>query len=341
MKSTLKYRLVLTILLFGILGYSQKTDKVYLNNGDVITGEIKQLDFGKLKFSTNHASTIFIDWNDIRTFKTDKFLDIGFEDGSRIFGSIDSSSDSGQVVIQEMLGSSKVMFMTIVEMTPIKNTFWSRIDGVIEVGGSYTKASDIIQLNGKFNAEYRGKNSLVGYRTSFMATEQTDNSNQKSDLSLYYTRFIGGNWYLKTDLNGSRNTELGLNWRVLYGGSVGHAFIKKVYSRFEGGIGVYYNGENSIDTNTIVSSVESAFSLSFRKLKYETPEVDIYTQLTVYPSLTETGRVRVQYDLQTKFEIVKDFYIGADYYLSYDNKPISETGSTLDYGIIGKVGYSF
>ncbi|MGB0390632.1 MAG: hypothetical protein ACPGD5_03625, partial [Salibacteraceae bacterium] len=162
MKNTLKYRLVLAVLLLGLLGYSQKTDKVYLNNGDVITGEIKQLDFGKLKFSTNHASTIFIDWVDIRTFKTDKFLDIGFEDGSRTFGSIDSSSDSGHVVIQEMLGSSKIMFTTIVEMTPIKNTFWSRIDGVIELGGSYTKASDIIQLNGKFNAEYRGKNSLVG-----------------------------------------------------------------------------------------------------------------------------------------------------------------------------------
>ncbi|MGB0390506.1 MAG: DUF481 domain-containing protein, partial [Salibacteraceae bacterium] len=178
-------------------------------------------------------------------------------------------------------------------------------------------------------------------RTSFMATEQTDNSNQKSDISLYYTRFIGGNWYLKTDLNGSRNTELGLNWRVLYGGSVGHAFIKKVFSRFEGGIGVYYNGENSLDTTLIVSSVESAFTMSFRKLKYDSPKIDIFTQLTIYPSLTESGRVRGQYDFQTNFEIVKDFYIGADFYLSYDNKPISETGATLDYGIVGKIGYSF
>lgn len=331
--------------LFSLLvlnSVAQKTDVVYLFNGDRITGEVKALDFGKLKFKTDHASTIYLDWDDIITLQADKFLEISLTDGTRLFGSIDSCSDSGYVYIQELIGRKKHQLFTIVGITPIKKTFWSRIDGEIELGGSYTKASEVGQITGSFDAEYRGRNFLTGFRSSTIVTSQPEKEiAQKGDVNLYFTRMYNRNWFLTANANAERNTELGLEWRMLYGGAVGHDFVRKVYSRFWGGIGLYYNGEKGLDSTGVTSSIEPAFILSFKKLHYDSPEVDIFTQASIYPSLTESERVRVQYDLNTKFEIVKDFFLGINFYFSYDNKPRTENASKEDYGIVGSIGYSF
>ena len=342
MKSTLRFLVFILAFAFGFKALAQKTDVVYLINGDKITGEIKSMDFGKLKYKTDHSSTIYIEWDDIVTLKSDKFLDISLRDGRRIFASLVESPDTGYVLIQELVGSKPISLQEIVSMVPIKNTFWSRIDGVIELGGNYTKASDVAQVNGKFNAEYRGVKFLTGYRTNAIFTSQPEReTTQKADAYLYYTRFVRGNSFIQASATGSRNTELGLDWRMLYGGSVGHDFLRSVHSRLDGNIGIYYNGEKGLDSATVTSSVEAAFAVSFKKLKYDSPKVDLYTQFTIFPSLTESERVRIQYDLQTKFEIIADFYVGVDYYLSYDNKPRTEDASELDYGIIASIGYNF
>ena len=47
---------------------AQKTDIVTLHNGDKLTGEIKELDHAKLKYSTDDISTIYIEWAKIARF---------------------------------------------------------------------------------------------------------------------------------------------------------------------------------------------------------------------------------------------------------------------------------
>ena len=41
---------------------AQRTDVVELRNGDEITGEIKELARGKLKFKTDDMGTIYVEW---------------------------------------------------------------------------------------------------------------------------------------------------------------------------------------------------------------------------------------------------------------------------------------
>ncbi len=43
---------------------AEKTDVIYLQNGDRITGEINSLFRGKLAFETDHMGTVFIEWDD-------------------------------------------------------------------------------------------------------------------------------------------------------------------------------------------------------------------------------------------------------------------------------------
>ena len=60
-----KYLLSIAPLLLLLSLKAQKTDIVILKNGDRITGEIKELRKGKLKYSTDNISTIYIEWDNI------------------------------------------------------------------------------------------------------------------------------------------------------------------------------------------------------------------------------------------------------------------------------------
>ena len=67
--SLLRLVIFLAMPLFGL---AQKTDKVSLKNGDIVTGEIKTLKLGKLRFDMTGPGIIEIKWEEIVTIKSDK-----------------------------------------------------------------------------------------------------------------------------------------------------------------------------------------------------------------------------------------------------------------------------
>ena len=57
---------LLALLLGSGACQADKTDVVFLKNGDRVTGEVRSLDRGILEFSTDHMGTVYIEWSDIR-----------------------------------------------------------------------------------------------------------------------------------------------------------------------------------------------------------------------------------------------------------------------------------
>ena len=53
--------------------------------------------------------------------------------------------------------------------------------------------------------------------------------------------------------------------------------------------------------------------------RYDYPKTDITTEITVYPSLSDWGRLRSELDISASREIVKDFTVVLSFYDSYDS----------------------
>ncbi len=87
--------------------------------------------------------------------------------------------------------------------------------------------------------------------------------------------------------------------------------------------------------------MELVLGASYDVFRARSPELDLSTSLRVYPSLTESGRVRSEFNLRFRWEMVKDFFWQMDYYDSRDNKPSTEDASNNDYGISTSLGWSF
>ena len=60
----------------------------------------------------------------------------------------------------------------------------------------------------------------------------------------------------------------------------------------------------------------------------------------MYPSLTESGRVRGNLDFALRHELIEDLFIEISIYDSWDRKP-PEDGEKNDYGIVTGLGYTF
>jgi hypothetical protein len=68
---------------------------------------------------------------------------------------------------------------------------------------------------------------------------------------------------------------------------------------------------------------------------------DFTVKLSVYPNLTDQGRVRVEFDAKTRYELFKDFYVGLSLYESYDSRPPTESAAKNDWGMVMSIGYSY
>jgi hypothetical protein len=110
---------------------AQKTDRILLDNNDWITGEIKKLDYAKLSLKTDAAGTIQIKWDRIFQIKSDKFYEISLGRGAKYYGSLDVTEDNEKYKILILTEEREVVvdMNRVVEITPIKNRFWTRIDG--------------------------------------------------------------------------------------------------------------------------------------------------------------------------------------------------------------------
>ena len=105
--------------------------------------------------------------------------------------------------------------------------------------------------------------------------------------------------------------------------------------------GLQFSREKLIDEADETDSVEATFTVKWDWFLFQNPELDWSTALQIIPNLTESGRVRGEFDTALKWEIINDLQWGVSIYSSFDNQPQSSTGSTSDYGVNTTLSYEF
>jgi hypothetical protein len=132
---------LIAIVLSGACWARDKTDVIFMSNGDRLTGEIKQLEHGKLVLSTDAMGQILIEWDDIATI--DSSFDFQFErtDGTRVTGTVAKSPAAKKIVLTNGEQTIEFAHENIVRISQIEDSFWERLKGSFSFGYSFTKAS--------------------------------------------------------------------------------------------------------------------------------------------------------------------------------------------------------
>jgi hypothetical protein len=338
-----KYIIILIagLVLFSVQSVAQKTDTVYLQNGDRITGELKKFEDGLLFLKTDAMQTIEIEYDRIFTVYSAKFFEFRTTSGYRYYGTLLNSPDTGSIQIVLINDTVPKPLWDIVQMTSMKNKFWQKIDGSVDVGLNYTKASDVLQFSFIASATYRAADYSTKLDLSSIVSDQEGDVSRNNDASLGFTYFFEGKWFAVAQTAGQQNTELDLDYRIMIGLGGGYDIVRTNSQRLYAIGGALANRERTIEESLQSTNMELLVGMHYKWFRYRQPKIDITSGFNLYPSMTTWGRVRLEYDLAAKVEVVKDVFVGLTIYDNFDNNPSASSSSKNDWGLITSLGYSF
>ncbi|GMR17051.1 MAG: DUF481 domain-containing protein [Gammaproteobacteria bacterium] len=318
------------------------TDVVTFRNGDRLTGKVKSLERGRLRFKTDATGTIDIEWDEVASLSSNQNIQAETDSGARYFGHIAAAETEGTIVVETSRGPAVLDRDRIVKMTPIDQQGLRDIDLSVSAGYNFANANSVQQFNVGAKASYVTQTRILSATFSSLVSDSKDNDvSQRQALGFSFSRLRSNRWLTNGNLSFDRNDELGINLRTSLGGGGGRILTQSNHSLFilQGGMKV--TRENLIGEPEDKDSLESYAQMTWEWYRYDTPELDWSTNLEIIPSVTEWGRVRAEFDAKLKWEIIGDLYWQLEYYNSYDSEPQSAGASNNDYGIITSVAYDF
>jgi hypothetical protein len=318
-----------------------KTDVLALKNGDRVTCEFKQLSAGKLEVSTDAMGTIYVEWADIVALRSEFYFRVENSKGLRHFGSLGLDEGATELHVRGDEEIASFEMSEVVEIIPLEKGFWQRMEGSLSFGFDFRKSTDVSEITFDWDNLYKTERNLVHTDVGATLTDQSDETTRSAKVTLSYTRLLKRKRSGTVSVEVERDDALDLARRFLGSVGAGVTPVKRNRSilRLEAGLAV--NSELATDGTQATESLEAFLTARYSLFQYNTPKTDIDTKLDVYASLTESDRYRVEFDTTLRRELIKDFFVGLTYELSYDSNSTSGEGDQRDYSIETSVGYSY
>jgi hypothetical protein len=335
------FLLSLLCLLMAAPAFAAKTDIVVLTNGDKVTGEIKRLEAGLLEFSTDTMGTVNIEWRFIRQIISGKTQSVETTGGRRLVGRMQKPEEGEGLLLESVRGSIELAPEDVVAVWPVEATFWDRADLDVSAGYDYARSTNISNFNLSADFRHRTEDRVTDFvMRANVNTQQSGKDQRRAELSGQHSKLLPNlryrTWFAKVETN----EALGVNLRVYGGGGIGKYLVKTNNSQWQVTAGLLATHEKP-DEGDDSNNVEALGNLRYRYFRFADPERSVDTTLTIFPSVTDLGRVRADFRTTFKLEFWSDLFWALDFYANYDSDPITEGAEELDYGVVTSVGYSF
>jgi putative salt-induced outer membrane protein YdiY len=335
--------LLLLMACLPLRAFADKTDVVYLRNGDRVTCEIKRLERGRLKVSTDGMGTVYIEWKDIAQLASKEQYVVEMGSGERVDGSLAMPFDDGTILITRDGQSRRLAMSDIVWLDPLKldEVRIKRWDGSVSAGFDTTKANNDTSISVSFDARRRAENFVLSFDGSFYSRSQDDADDSiRATFGTMYRHLLEQRWYWAALGSLERNDEQAIDLRSLAGGGYGRYLVQTGHALWSATGGMAVVNEQRAGNSDAKTDLEGILNTEFEYFTYDLPETSVVTSFTLYPSITESGRVRSELDLALRRELLDDLFLQLSLYDSYDSDP-PEDGSKSDYGVVTGLSYTF
>jgi hypothetical protein len=333
--------LCLLLLLASAQALAKYDDVIFLKNGDRLSGDIKELARDQLRYKTDAMGTIYVRWEDVQSVETEKFLRIEMKNGRRLVGTLGRADAPEQLVIATRKEDERHYFEELVAFVPLKlkRNWIDRIEGGIKFGLNGTKGSNTVQWSLGVNGLYRGEDWEFNTRWDSIVTDKSDDtSSERINFMNTYRKLLSNRWFWTALVGYDRNDELGIENRYSGGGGVGRFIVRSNRLELLFSSGLLASREFS--TAGVNTNLEAYAQGGVAWFRHRFPKTDIRTDITILPSLTDSGRLRSNWDISITREIIQDLSLDLSVYYTTDNQAPTESGKD-DWGVVTSVEYSF
>jgi putative salt-induced outer membrane protein YdiY len=308
------------VLLFTILSTAY-ADQLTMKNGDRLTGSVVKYDGKAITLKSEYAGTLAITWDAVAKIDSSQPLNIGLKDGQVVVGTVTTADDrfvvqtasSGPVTAPRAavtyIRSNEEQAAYQAEVDRYKNPrlidLWA---GNVALGFAKSqgnsKTSNLSVSANAVRATNRDKTTV--YFTTLYASSSTNGkplataNNQRGgfnyELNLTPKFFVFGGADFEADQFQS------LDLRFVPGGGFGYHLIKDertVFDIFGGGAlnKEYYSNNVTHSFGEVQSGEEYVHKFS--------PITSVHEKLTLYPNLSDTGELRINFDASADTKLRK------------------------------------
>jgi hypothetical protein len=317
-----------------------RTDIVMLENGDRLTGEIIQLEHGQLELKTDALGTVYIEWPRISGLSSSVVFMVENLGGHDEFGHL--GGGNGHLVVDDDGRVTDLPLSDVARLGPVRESFLARVRGSTSVGVNYTQANNVKVGSFRFDAEYRGRNTLASLSASVDTTSSRDTSTNQRILIDYSERFyLEGTRFWSVLGSFERNPELGIDGRPQAGLAVGESLVRRPESDLVAYVGLLANYESIDESGDNRANILGVAGLDWRVYRFSLPETTLTSSLKVFPYLSDFGRVRARLDVTLQRKFTRAFSLNLSLYDDYDSRPPGVQVVNNDYGIVTSLGYTF
>ena len=333
--------------LFGLTaGAKSVEDVVILKNGDRMTGEIKGLQRGELRFKSDYmAEAVRLDWAKVERLESKSTFMIWLVDGKLVTDVMrllpTGKSEAANFVIGNSQQTIRVNQLDVIRITPADRGFWRRLEGSIDFGLSFTSGNDQYQTELIATTTYRtGAHSFTASVDSAFSGQTEGTSTTRNQFTFDYRRQLNERWYVGGLMDLLRSDQQSLRLRTSAGGLIGRNLIQTEHTRlsvFGGLVGAREN-YSALLGKPRTTNADALVGVDFFTFRFS--KTDIRSRLSVFPSLTTPGRTRFQTTSDLRIKLVKDLWWGFHIYENFDSKP-PVAADKNDLGVSTSVGWKF
>lgn len=325
-------------------GDHTKTDILHMKNGDRITCEIKSLEHGVLTIRMQYTnSDVSIDWGQVERLESKQMFVIETRKGEYYKGEITTDAEKGNFVDVKLGESStEVPHPNIVTVEELGRNFWGRMKGSISYGFSFARSNKQTQstLDTSLTARTEKRYTNLTASSLFSNTEGIQ-TNRHSVGATFSNRLGYSQWSLAAVGSYLKSDQQQLDLRTSVGGALQRKIIYTPRTSLVGLGGVVYTREKysaDVEGQNKFNSLEGVVGMQHGTYGFD--RLEWLNSLWVYPSITDSGRVRSQLDSSLYYKIIGNLFFKVSVYGSYDTRPPANTPKS-DYGITNSVGWSF
>jgi hypothetical protein len=211
------------------------------------------------------------------------------------------------------------------------------VDASIDIGLSLTKANNLRQYTSRTNLGYTADRWQVTLFYSDLRSKQDSVAETKrTEFGATFRYFLQDDWFLNASPDLLSNTEQALKLRFTGKLGGGKYFVHTNKAYIGAGAGLSFNNESFTNSTPSRNSLEAYFGGEVNLFDLE--NFSLLTNVYVYPSLTESGRWRTDFSLDTKYDLPLNFYLRLGGTVNYDNRP-AVVGKETDYVLNFSVGW--
>ncbi len=338
-----------SLMLATPLHAGDKTDVLYMRNGDRLTCEIKSLNAGSLQVSLDYVNgTISVEWSKVQRLDSKKLFIVTLEDGTVYSGTMSIASAAPDEPTKLQISSGPGSFVLIdkrriVQMGETSENFWQRFAVDIQSGIIFSKGNTSTQYNISSSVTYprpRWAASLdVNSALSSSAGVTASTRNQFSFQA--YHLLPWKNYFYAGQVGFLQSTEQGIDLRSSVGGGVGK------YLKHSSGVSVsllggmawqntqYSQAASSEETQDILAALINA---NLRVVTFS--KTNLSVTASVLPAISDPGRFFFNTNASFYVKLWSNLTYNLSAYGSFDTEPPANFSGS-DYGFSSGLGWTF